>query len=163
MNQDDEKLIQERKNKVLETFGDKNNLYRYLFETLDNFYYLYLDTTLTKDLHTSELLPGVYGALSFESMLEALKKPHPDAKTAIIALAKVDRNATVRYGLWVEVKELTQDVGSLRIVSEINWGFPEYQDPSKRIQKVVKFDYDDFQVFRKQLALRLEEAAELFL
>lgn len=162
MNDQDEKLIQERKNKVHEAFGDKANLYRYLFDTLDNFYYRYLETTLTKDLHTTELLPGVFGAVSFETMFESLKHPHPDAKTALIQLAKADRNATVRTGLWVEIKELTQDHGRMKIVAEINWGHPDFQDPSKRLQKTVNFEYEELGVFRKQLALKLEEASELF-
>lgn len=162
MNSDDEKLIQERKTKILETFGDTNNLYGYLFETLDNFFYRYLETTLTKNLHTTELAPKTFGAVSFETMLEALKKPHPEAKAGIIALAKDDRTAQVRFGLWIEINDLTQDYGKMRIVSEINWGHPEYQDASKRIQKVVIFEYDDFGVFRKKLALKLEEASELF-
>lgn len=162
MNDHDEKLIQERKNRVHDAFGDKSALYHYLFETLDNFYYRYLETTLTKDLHTSELLPGVFGAVSFETMLEALKKPNPEAKAGIIEAAKTDRNSTIRIGLWVEVKELTQDRGSLKIVSEINWGHPEFQDPSKRLEKKVTFEYDELFVFRKQLALKLEEASELF-
>lgn len=162
MKESDEKLIEARKNKVHDSFADKNTLFHYLFETLDNFFYRYLETTLTKDLHTSELLPNVYGAVSFETMLEALKKPNPAAKAGIIEAAKADRNATIRFGLRVEVKELTQDRGSLRIVSEINWGHPEFQDPSKRIQKIVKFEYDELFVFRKQLALKLEEASELF-
>jgi hypothetical protein len=51
----------------------------------------------------------------------------------------------------------------LKVVSEINWGFPDFQDPSKRLQKIVNFNYDELAVFRKQLALKLEEAAELFL
>lgn len=162
MKPQDEKLIQERKNKILETFGDTNNLYAYLFETLDNFFYRYLETSLSKDLHTIELAPKTFGATSYETILEALKKPHPEAKAGIIALAKDDRNARVRLGLWVEIKDLTQDYGKMKIVSEINWGHPEYQDASKRIQKVVVFEYDDFGVFRKQLALKLEEASELF-
>jgi hypothetical protein len=163
MNENDEKLIQERKKKVLEAFGDRNNLFSYLFETLDNFYYRYLETSLSKDLHTIELTPNVFGAVSFENMLEALKKPHADAKAGLIALAKEDRNAKIRFGLWVEVKELTQDYGKLRIVSEINWGAPDYQDPARRLQKIVNFNYEELAVFRKQLALKLEEACELFL
>lgn len=162
MKASDEKKIEERKNKVLETFGDRNNLFQYLFHTLDNFYYRYIETSLSKDLHTTELFPNVFGALSFETMLNALKKPSPDSKEGLIALAKEDRNATVRFGLWVEVSELTQDSGKMKIVSEINWGHPAYEDPGKRVQKTVMFEYDDFQVFRKQLALKLEEASELF-
>lgn len=162
MKENEEKLIQERKNKVHDAFADKNNLFHYLFETLDNFYYRYLETTLSKDLHTTELLPHVFGAVSFESMLEALKKPNAAAKAGIIEAAKADRNGTIRFGLWVAVTELTQDRGSMKIVSEINWGHPDFEDPSKRIQKVVKFDYDELFVFRKQLALKLEEASDLF-
>lgn len=162
MKENEEKLIAERKNKVHDAFADKNNLFHYLFETLDNFYYRYLETTLTKDLHTTELLPDVYGAVSFETMLEALKKPNPAAKAGIIEAAKADRNGTIRFGLWVEVKDLSQDSGSMKIVSEISWAHPDFQDRTKRIQKVVKFDYDELFVFRKQLALKLEEAAELF-
>lgn len=162
MNENDEKLILERKKKILETFGDTNNLYAYLFETLDNFYYRYLETSLTKNLHTTELASKTFGAVSFETMFEALKKPHPEAKAAIIQLAKDDRNAQVRFGLWVEIKDMSQDYGKMKIISEINWGHPSYQDSSKRLQKTVGFEYDDLAVFRKQLALRLEEAAELF-
>lgn len=166
MNENDEKLIQARKNKVHEAFGDRKFLYQYLFETLDNFYYRYIETSISNDLHTTEILPGVFGALSFESnMVDVLKKPHPDAKAGIIDLAKRiprDQRPMVRYGLWVEVKDLSQDYGKMKIVSEINWGFPEFQDNSKRLQKTVNFEYNDYQIFRKELALRLEEAAELF-
>lgn len=167
MNEKDEKLIQDRKNKILDTFGDRDNLYRYLFETLDNFFYRYLETSISNDLHTTEILPNVFGALSFESnMLEVLKKPHPQAKSGIIDFAKTvprEKNPTVRFGLWIEIKDLSQDYGKMKIVSEINWGFPEFQDSSKRLQKTVSFEYDDFQVFRKELALKLEEASALFL
>ncbi|MES2527103.1 MAG: hypothetical protein V4598_08440 [Bdellovibrionota bacterium] len=161
-----EKLIQDRKNKVHDTFGDKNYLYQYLFETLDNFYYRYLETSISNDLHTSEILPKTYGALSFESnMVDALKKPNPGAKAGIIDLAKripKDQGPTVRYGLWVEVKDLSPEYGKMKIVSEINWGFPDFQDKSKLIQKIVSFEYNDYQVFRKELAIKLEVAAELF-
>jgi hypothetical protein len=162
LKQNDEKLIQDWKNKIHDTFGDRNNLYRYLFETLDNFYFRYLETTLSKDLKTAELGPGVFGAVSFESMLVALKDPHADAKAGIISQAKIDRNSIIRMGLWVELKDLSQDYGKMKFVSEINWGFPDYQNPAQRLQKTVDFEYDDFQVFRKKLALKLEEVSELF-
>jgi hypothetical protein len=162
MNEKDEKLIQDRKTKVQETFGDRNNLYSYLFETLDNFYFRYIETSLSRDLKTAELSAGVFGAVSFENMFEALKNPSAQAKAGIISQAKANKDSTVRMGLWVEVKDLSQDYGKMRFVSEINWGFPDFQDPSKRLQKTVNFEYDDFQVFRKQLALKLEEVSELF-
>ena len=166
MNEKEEKLIQERKKKVHEAFGDRNYLYQYLFETLDNFYYRYFETSISHDLHTTEILPKTYGALSFESnMVDALKKPNPAAKAGIIALAKRvprEEGPTVRYGLWVEVKDLSPEYGKMKIVSEINWGFPEFHDPEARLQKIVMFEYDDYQKFRKELAIKLEESAELF-
>lgn len=159
MNETDEKFIQDRKNKVHDSFGDKSNLYKYLFDTLDNFYYRYFE----KDLKTQELAPKTFGAVTEAGMMEALKKPHPATKEQIITLAKENRNATVRYGLWAEISDLSQDYGKMKIVSEINWGHPGFQDPEKRLQKIVKFEYNELQKFRKELALKLEEASELFL
>lgn len=162
---DEEKLIQDRLQQVKETFGQESGLYQYLFETLDNFFYRYLETSTSKNLKTTELAPKIFGAYSFEtSMLDALKNPNPKAKPGIIELAKrvpKDQSPAVRYGLWVEVKELTTDAGHLKMVSEINWGFPDYNDPSKKLSKTVDFKYQDFAVFRKELAQKLEEASEL--
>jgi hypothetical protein len=158
MKEIDEKKIQDWKNRQHDVFGDQKNLYVYLFNTLDNFYYRWLE----KELSTSELAPKVYGAVTESNMMDALKKPNPAAKAGIIEAAKANKDGRVRYGLWVEVKELTQDRGSMTVVSEINWGYPDYSDASKRLQKKVKFEYEEFAVFRKQLALKLEEASELF-
>lgn len=164
---DNEKQIQDWQEHVRETFGDERKLYEYLFETMDNFYYRYLETSISKNLKTQELGPKTYGAVSFEtSMLEALKNPNPKAKPGIIELAKrVPRaeNPSVRYGLWVEVQELASERGSLVLTAEINWGFPEFTEASSAVRKQVKFDYDDLSVFRKQLALKLEETCELFI
>jgi hypothetical protein len=158
MNDNEEKKIQDWKNKLHDAFGDQKNLYTYLFNTLDNFYYRWLE----KELTTSEIAPKVYGAVTESNMMDALKRPNPAAKAGIIEAAKANKDGRVRFGLWVEVKELTQDRGSMTVVSEINWDYPSYQDASKKLSKRVKFEYDDFAVFRKQLALKLEEASELF-
>lgn len=158
MNEKEEKLIEERKTMVRDAFGDRDALTRYLFDTLGNFFYRYLE----KELPVVELAPKTFGAVVETPMLAALKKPHPDAKQGIIEAAKSNKDATVRSGLWVEVSELTPDFGKLKIVAEINWGHPEFKDPGKRIQKIVNFSYDDLAVFRKELAQRLEEVSELF-
>lgn len=163
---DNDKLIQDWQEHVRASFGQESRLYEYLFETLNNFYYRYLETSTSQNLKTEELAPKTYGALSFEAnMREALKDPNPDAKAGIIEMAKSiphTEKPAVRYGLWVQVLELTQDRGHLRIIAEINWDFPEYQDREKRLQKQVDFKYDELAEFRKQLALKLEEASELF-
>ncbi len=164
---DHDKQIQDWQKHVRETYGDQGKLFDYLFETLNNFFYRYLETTQSKNLLTSELAPKKYGAVSFENnMVEALKAPNKLAKPGIIELAKSvskTENPMIRYGLWVEVIDLSSDHGKLKITSEINWGFPEFSDKSKWIQKTVNFEYADLAVFRKQLALRLEEACELFI
>jgi hypothetical protein len=164
---DEKELIADWQEKLRASFGDAGALTDYLFTTLDNFYYRYLETTASKDLRTSELSPGRWGALSFEpNMVEALRAPNPKAKPGIIELAKRVPKAEapmVRYGLWVELEELTADHGRLTIVAEINWGFPEFTDASQRLQERVKFQWEDLAVFRKQLALRLEEACGIFL
>jgi hypothetical protein len=162
---DSSKQIHDWQEKVRSDFGDENKLYQYLFETLDNFYYRYLETVETQDLHTQQLADKKYGAYSFESsMANALKTTHPEAKAGIMDLARAIPKAQkplVRYGLWAQVKELTADRGELQIVAEINWGFPEYNECSN-VKKTVPLQYNDLNQFRKELALTLEEACSLF-
>lgn len=160
-----EKQIQDWQDQVRSSFGNESRLYEYLFETMDNFYYRYLETSLNQDLKTMQIAPGIWGALSFEnSMVEALKTKGP-AKPGIMELAKTVPKAKkpmVRYGLWAQVAELSPDQGELTLTAEINWGFPEFEDEAKRFQKRVKFNYQELAQFRKELALKLEEAAEIF-
>lgn len=163
----EEELIQEKAQELRASFEDPHRLYDYLFETLDNFYHRYIETEASKELKTQELAPRTYGVYAYEKdMMTALKKPHPDAKAGIIEMAKKypkSEGPAVRYGLMASVSSLEADSGKLKIVSEINWGFPDFSDNSKRIQKVVDFSYSELAEFRKKLALKLEEASELFL
>ena len=163
----EEELIQEKAQELRASFEDPHRLYDYLFETLDNFYHRYIETEVSKDLKTQELAPKVYGAHAFEKdMMTALKKPHPDAKAGIIEMAKTyprSESPAVRYTLKAKIDSLEADSGKLHLISEINWGFPDFSDPSKRLEKQVDFSYGDLSEFRKKLALKLEEASELFL
>lgn len=163
---DSKKQIEEWQEKLKQSFGDSSRLYHYLFETLDNFHYRYLETTLNKNLKTQELMSGVYGAMSFEdNMVEALRNKNSSAFPGIKEMAKSIPPASkpkVRYSLMVEVLELSAEKGKLILKSEINWDFPDYQDPSKRLQKQLTFTYPELAVFRKELALKLEEVCELF-
>lgn len=68
----------------------------------------------------------------------------------------------VRYGLWVEVNQLSPEEGEMIFTAEINWGFPDFNDSSKRLKREVKFTYGDLGQFRKELALKLEEVSEIF-
>jgi hypothetical protein len=163
----EKELIEDKARELRASFEDPHKLYDYLFETLDNFYHRYIETEASKDLKTQELAPKTYGAYALEKdMMMALKKPHPDAKAGIIEMAKTypkSEAPAVRYGLMAKVDSLEADSGKLKIFAEINWGFPDFSDKSKLIQKTVEFSYNDLSVFRKQLALNLEQAAELFI
>jgi hypothetical protein len=163
---DNSKLIQDWQDKVKKSFGDERKLYEYLFETMENFFYRYLETTENKGLKVQELQPKCYGAESFESnMLEALKIKNLEAKPGMIEMAKTisrDQKPKVRYRLMTEVKELGPESGHLVLIAEIHWDFPSYQDVTKSAAKKVDFKYQEFAQFRKELALKLEEACEFF-
>lgn len=160
-----DKKIHDWQNKVHATFGEASKLYEYVFSTMENFFYRYLETSETKNLKISELAENTFGAFSFESdMVAALKVQNKEIKYGIMELAKRIPKAEkpmVRYGLFIKINELSSDKGNLVISSEINWDFPEFGQKNYQQKKVI-FDYNDLNQFRKELALKLEEACELF-
>lgn len=162
-----DKQIQDWQEKVRSAYGDESKLYEYLFTTMDNFYYRYLETTTHKNLRTQKLGLHLWGVKSTESsMVDALKITNRTAKEGIIDLAKsVPRSEgpLVQYELLADVEELTPDHGRLEIVSIIDWGFPDFNLESKRLKKTVHFKYTDIAQFRKELAQKLEEACDIFL
>jgi hypothetical protein len=162
-----DKVIQAWQDKIRSNFGAKANLYNYLFETMDNFYYRYLETTLDQNLKTQQLAENIWGARSQESsMVEALKLKQPTARQGIIELAKrvpKSEGPQVRYALLVEVKQIDTDQGHLIFTAEIDWGFPDFNDSSSRLRKQSDFKYSELAQFRKEVALRLEEVCEIFL
>lgn len=162
-----DKQIQDWQEKVRTTFGDESKLYEYLFQTMDNFYYRYLETTQDRDLKTLPLGPHLWGAASSEtSMVDALKITNPEAKKGIIELAKSvpkSEGPKVIYELKCGVEELSADHGKINLVSVINWGFPDFNDPSRLIKKTIVFKYDDLGQFRKELAQKLEDACAIFI
>ncbi len=162
-----DKQISDWQEKVRATFGDENKLYQYLFETMDNFYYRYLETTQNQNLKTQKLASHIWGARSTEgSMVDALKIKNPEAKKGIIELAKTVPKAqgpAVQYELSADVQELTPEHGKIIFVAQIDWGFPDYQDDSRKFKKTVVFKYSDLAQFRKELAQKLEDVCETFL
>jgi hypothetical protein len=69
----------------------------------------------------------------------------------------------VKYSLHAQIKELTPDKGHILITSYIDWDFPHFVDRSKRIRKEIDFKYSDLGQFRKELALKIDSACEIFL
>lgn len=163
---DNEKQIQDWQTKVRQVYGDQDSLLQYLFETMDNFYYRYLETSESKDLTTQQISSHTWGASSFEpNMGEAFKTSLKEVKSGITELAKNvprDQKPMVRYSLWSEVKELSPEHGHLILISEINWDFSEFKDDLRKVTKKASLKYDDLAQFRKELALKLEEVCSLF-
>ncbi len=157
-NNNSEKILQ-WKNKLDKDFGDSQKLYEYLFETLENFFYRYLETSISKNLKISTLDENVFGAVSIETnMLESLKIKFPDSKKILIDLAKKipkHQGPQAKFSLKVKVHTLTHDYGKIDIISSV--------EGLEVFEKKVIFEYNDFQIFRKNLATKLEEACEIFL
>lgn len=113
-----------------------------------------------------ELAPYIYGAESFESnMVVALKTTNADAKAGIMELARrvpKSEKPLVKYRLQAQVMDLRPEKGHVIITAFINWDFPLFFDKTKTVKKEVEFKYTDLGQFRKELALKLEEACELF-
>lgn len=163
---DNSKQINEWQDKLKHSFDNEAKLHDYLISTMDNFLYRYLETTESKDLKTFEIAPYIYGAESFESsMVEALKISDPATKSGIMELAKTVPKAQkpmIKLRLQTKIKELTPERGHLIITASVNWDFPQFLDKTKVTFKEVDFKYTDLNQFRKELALKLEAACELF-
>lgn len=162
-----DKQILDWQEKVRASLSDEAHLLQYLFQTMDNFYYRYIETTTDKDLKTTSMGPHLWGARSIEtSMVEALKIKNPEAKPGIIEMAKAVPRAqgpAVHYKLLCNIEKLTPDQGRIQIISGINWNWPDFKDDKNQLEKTVDFIYTDLAQFRKELALKLEEACEIFL
>ncbi len=159
MDKSDQKKISDWQQRVFSEFDDESKLYSYLFETMENFFYRYLETTLHKNLKIQELSPKTFGAISSESnMLEALKIKHPDSKRVIIELAKKvpkNENPMIHYSLKVFLEDFHTNSGTIVISAEVK--------ALENVQRKITFKYQDLTEFRKKLAIKLEEVCEIFI
>ena len=163
----DYKKIEEQKIKISNLYSNNQVLIDYLIETMNNFYYRYLETTKDKGLVTSELAPYTLGAQSTETnSMEILKIKNPNIKPYLIEAAKTlaaKGGLIVKYSLLCELKEVTPENGKIIIRSVVDWSdTPVTMEKSQEEKKIV-FDYQSLGEFRKNLALKLEEACEIFL
>lgn len=163
----DHKKIVDQKIKISQQYSNNKELIDYLVETMNNFYYRYLETTQDKDLHTQELATQVLGANSTETnSMEILKIKNPNVKPHLIEAAKIlgaRGGLTVTYGLSSELKEISPEKGLIIIRSRIDWSKNPVELSKNFEEKEVVFEYHSLGEFRKNLALKLEEACEIFL
>lgn len=99
-------------------------------------------------------------------MGEAFKSQDAAIKEGVKNLAKSvpkEKSPRVQYSLKTIIDSAQGDQGNILIEAEVNWDFPDFSETTKnrRIKKVT-FSYNDPNIFRKELALKYEEACELF-
>lgn len=153
--------------KIHDMFKDNQAYLNYLIQTKKNFIYRYLETSTDKEVKLENIDLKTFTAKSYESnMGEAFKISDLEIKEGIKQLAKNvprENKPSVQYSLTTTLEDLQLDKGRLIIESKVNWGFPEFNDQKSHLKKKrVVFEYNDPTIFRKELALKFEEACELF-
>ncbi len=162
------KLKRELDVKIQNLFKDNQSYLDYLLQTKSNFLYRYLETSSDKNLPIVNATPGTLKAQSFESnMGDAFKIQDPAIKEGIKSLAKTvprEEKPKIQYSLTTVIEDISGNAGKIVIISQVNWDFPEFNEHSKNAKsKKIIFEYSDPNIFRKELALKYEEACELFL
>lgn len=166
-NKTTEELQNELIQKLNGQFKNESVFIDYLISTKSNFLYRYLETSTDQDIQIKASKDNEFSATSYEpNMGNAFKVSHQVAKEGIKELAKtVDRTLIpkVQYSIQTHVNNFNNGSGKITILSKISWDFPNYNQEDKSISKKVVFNFTDVNQFRKELALKYEEACELFL
>ena len=101
-----------------------------------------------------------------EVLINKLTSEFNKFKDGIKQLAKSvprEDKPAVKYGLKTVLEDIRGEHGKISIIAQINWDFPEYSPSTSKCKiKKVSFNYDDPNTFRKILALKYEEACEIF-
>ena len=160
-------LKKELDTKIHNLFHDNQAYLEYLLQTKNNFIYRYLESTSDKNIQIKNFDSKTLIAESYESnMGEAFKITDKDIKDGIKNLAKSvprDQNPCVKYSLKTVLEEFLINDGKIIIEASVDWGFPTFsQDDNHFKKKTVTFTYNDPNIFRKELALKYEEACEIF-
>lgn len=160
-------LKKELDEKIHNLFKDNKAYLNYLLQTKSNFLYRYMETSSDKNISIESLDPKTLMATSYESnMGNAFKISDSEIKEGIKALAKStprEEKPRVQYSLKTTLEELKEDSGKIVIEAMVNWNFPNFEEQKETNKKKrVTFVYNDPNVFRKELALKYEEACELF-
>jgi hypothetical protein len=160
-------LKKELEDKIHNLFKDNKAYLDYLLQTKSHFLYRYMETSSDKNIQIQSIDQKTLMAKSFEgNMGEAFKTTDSEIKEGIKGLAKNvprDEKPRVEYSLITVLEELKEDSGKIIIETRVNWNFPTFEvEKGFYKSKRVSFNYNDPNVFRKELALKYEEACELF-
>ncbi len=160
-------LKKELDEKIHNLFHDNKAYLDYLLQTKNNFIYRYLETSSDKNIPIKNFDTKTLIAESYEAnMGEAFKISDKEIKDGIKTLAKTiprEQNPRVKYSLKTTLEDFLVNDGKVIIEACIDWGFPSFiNDENHSKKKIVVFHYSDANTFRKELALKYEEACELF-
>ncbi|MBY0412848.1 MAG: hypothetical protein K2Q18_01720 [Bdellovibrionales bacterium] len=160
-------LKKELNDKIHNLFKDNEAYMNYLLQTKQNFLYRYLSTSTQDNVTMTNIDSKTLVAISYEgNMGEAFKINDSEIKEGIKSLAKSiprENKPRIQYSIKTILEEFKSDKGKIIIESKINWNFPEFSDEKGKFKKKqIIFNYDDPNVFRKELALRYEDVCELF-
>lgn len=160
-------LKKELDEKIHNLFKDNKAYLEYLIQTKSNFLYRYMETSSDKNIQIQSIDQKTLMAVSYESnMGDAFKILDPEIKEGIKGLAKSvprEQKPRVQYSLKTILEEFKEDSGKIIIEAMINWNFPNFEvQKGSYKSKRVSFIYNDPNIFRKELALKYEEACELF-
>jgi len=162
----DEKIKAEWEEKIRHHYGDAESLVKFMRETMNNIAYRFISTASSPTPQVTDLPQALVIQTQEDSMVNALKITHAEAKEGIKELAKRVPKAqkpTVQYTLRCELGQLKPDQGKLVIVAAVSWDFPEFCALDKQVALKKTFTWDDLQVFRKGFPLAVQEACDLFL
>lgn len=160
-----EELQKNLDQKIANFFKGENAYVEYMGETLKSFAFRYLPSHESARMEIFRENANLFGVESFENnMGNAFKIKDLDIKNGIKQLAKsvpMSEKPEVRFRIGVNIREISGERGSVDLISEVHWGFPHFNDQNKK-QKKLLFKFENVHEFRKNLALRLEDVAELF-
>ena len=160
-------LKKELDEKIHNLFHDNKAYLDYLLQTKNNFLHRYLETSVDNNILIQSQDSKTLLAESFESnMGDAFKISDQEIKGGIKALAKAvprEQNPRVKYSLKTTLEDFKGDSGKILIEAAVDWGFPDFSNQNSTSKKKhVIFSYNDPNLFRKELALKYEEACEIF-
>jgi len=167
LSEDAQKMRDQRNAQIRAELGERSALDDLISSVLSNFAYRYIETNETGPLKASYRENSVIGIEAVEtSMVNALKTQNTELRTGLIDLArtftKKDR-PFVKYYLLCEFKDWRDSgKGEILVTAKADWGFPDFNDSSKKMKIEKKLKFDDPLDVRNKLPLIFEEVCTLF-
>ena len=160
MEKDQEQLKREVELKVRSEF----DLSHYCKETLENFSFRYFDeaTSYAEDLKLGAF--EIFGAhRNFKELLKLQDKEAREGIMKLIQNVSFKDKPFVEFSIGIFFESGSFNPGErYSVFSNINWGFPSFDEPKKIKKVVVESELQDVLVFRNTLAKKLEEVCKLF-